>query len=98
MPKPKNRTVTPAMVAAWSAAVKQSRAWEKSTGPVTPAGRAKVAQNSTKAALSSAAFKHAMAYVDGVNRELGELKSYGNFRPGPVIGVMSTYFRVKLNT
>ncbi len=62
------RTITPVMVAAWSAAVKRSQAWSRSTGPVTPAGRAKVAQNSLKAGLNSAAFKWAMAYVDGVKR------------------------------
>jgi hypothetical protein len=67
MPK---RTFSPATIEAWSAAVKRSQAWTRSTGPVTTAGRAKVAQNSTKAALSSAAFKWAMVYVDGVNRAL----------------------------
>ena len=65
------RTITPASIAAWSAAVKRSQAWTRSTGPVTAAGRAKVAQNSTKSALSSAAFKYAIAYVDGVNKALG---------------------------
>jgi hypothetical protein len=71
MSKPATRKITPATLLAWSQAVNRSKAWEKSTGPVTLAGRAKVAQNSTKAALSSAAFQNAMAYVNAVNRALG---------------------------
>lgn len=66
------RTITPAMVAAWSAAVKMSRAWERSTGPVTPAGKARTAQNSVKAGLDGAAYRGALAYIDGVNRVLSE--------------------------
>jgi hypothetical protein len=70
MPQQRQRTITPATIEAWSAAVKRSRAWERSSGPTTPAGRAKVAQNSVKAGLDGAAFKLAMAYVDTVNRFL----------------------------
>jgi hypothetical protein len=66
------RTITPASIAGWSAAVKRSQAWTKSTGPVTPAGRAKVSQNSVKAGLTGAAFKWAVCYLNVANQKLSK--------------------------
>lgn len=62
------RKVSPEMQAAWAAAVRASRAWEKSTGPRTAAGKRKSALRAVRSELDSQAFTWAMAYVKAMTQ------------------------------
>ena len=54
--------MTPELREAWAANARASRAWEKSTGPRTVAGKRKAALRAVRSELDSQAFKWAMAY------------------------------------